>query len=66
MRPQTLDRSPKPWGGDGKSSHVFNRKVSWTAEGIQYEADAKHVEILTAAHADRRARIDDDVHARRV
>jgi len=35
-----------PGAGDDKSIRILNRVVTWTADGIQYEADQRHAEIL--------------------
>ena len=36
-----------PEKGDDKSVRILNRIVSWTSEGIRYEADQRHAEIIT-------------------
>ena len=35
-----------PDKGDDKAITILNRCVEWTPDGIQYEADPRHVEIL--------------------
>ena len=35
-----------PGNGDDKSVRILNRIVTWTEEGIRYEADQRHVEII--------------------
>ena len=35
-----------PGNGDDKAVRVLNRIVTWTNEGIQYEADQRHAEII--------------------
>ena len=32
--------------GDDKSIRILNRVVTWTEEGIEYEADQRHAEII--------------------
>ena len=32
--------------GDDKEARVLNRIVRWTSEGLEYEADPRHVEII--------------------
>ena len=35
-----------PGKGDLKSMRVLNRVVHWTPQGIKYEADQRHAEII--------------------
>ena len=35
-----------PASGDEKSMRVLNRLVHWTSEGIEYEADQRHAELI--------------------
>ena len=35
-----------PGSGDDKSIRILNRVVTWTEEGIEYEADQRHAEII--------------------
>ena len=35
-----------PANGDDKSIRILNRVVTWTSEGIEYEADQRHAEII--------------------
>ena len=35
-----------PAGTDEKSIRILNRVVTWTTEGIEYEADQRHAEII--------------------
>ena len=35
-----------PASGDDKSIRLLNRIIEWTVEGISYEADQRHVDII--------------------
>ena len=35
-----------PASNDEKSMRVLNRLVHWTREGIEYEADQRHAELI--------------------
>ena len=35
-----------PDNGDDKSVRILNRIVTWTEDGIRYEADQRHAEII--------------------
>ena len=35
-----------PESGDDKSIRILNRVVSWTSDGIEYETDQRHAEII--------------------
>ena len=35
-----------PEAGDGKEITILGRKVVWTEDGISYEADPKHRELV--------------------
>ena len=35
-----------PDNGDNKSVRILNRIVTWTNEGIRYEADQRHAELI--------------------
>ena len=35
-----------PGNNDDKSIRILNRVVTWTEEGIEYEADQRHAEII--------------------